>query len=125
TEVVEQLNVPANVEFPATAPFQTDLVSTWYRDALDQGGRAAGRIVVTGPDNNSKEAVQFGIDLSNFYRVHTIIRSAGIELVSTGVYYFVVEYRMEGQERWETAARIPLNVARIEAVPAAQAAPVH
>jgi len=114
TEVVEQLNVPPNVTFPATAPFQTDFVSTWYREDADRAERATGRVVVHGPDGNSREAVQFAIDLTAFYRVHTIIRSAGLELVSTGVYYFVVECRAEGQQQWETVARLPLNVVRLE-----------
>jgi len=116
TEVVEQLNVPPNVDFPAVAPFQTDFVSTWYRSDPNQPERGTGRIVIHGPDGEDREAVQFAIDLSAFYRMHTIIRSAGFQLVSTGVYVFVVEFRGEGQQQWEEVARIPLNVVQAQVV---------
>jgi hypothetical protein len=55
-EVVEQLNIPANVTFPIIAPFQTDLVSTWYRSDPNRGERATGRVIVHTPDGDQREA---------------------------------------------------------------------
>jgi hypothetical protein len=109
-EVVEQLNGPPGGPFPAMAPFQTDFVSTWYRSDPNQGARATGRIVLNNPDGTAHEATQFAIDLTAFYRAHVIIRSAGIGLIGAGVYFFVVEYRLEGEQEWKRATRVPLNV---------------
>jgi hypothetical protein len=113
-DIVEQLNIPANTEFPAMAPFQTDFVSTWYRSDATQGERATGRVVLHFPDGNTREASQFAIDLTAFYRAHVVIRSAGFNLVGPGVYHFEVALRAEGQQEWQNVARIPLQVAIME-----------
>jgi hypothetical protein len=113
-EVVEQLNGAPGTVFPVMAPFQTDFVSTWYRSDPTQGARATGRITVHNPDGTDREATQFAIDLTAFYRAHVVIRSAGIGLMATGVYFFVVDFRLDGQQAWQTVARIPFTVALVE-----------
>src|SRR5579863_6818782 len=97
-EVVEQINGMPGTAFPVVAPFQTDFVSTWYRSDPNRGARATGRIVLHNPDGSMHEATQFAIDLTAFYRAHVIVRSAGVGLVGTGVYYFVVDFRLDGQQ---------------------------
>lgn len=124
-EVVEQINGAPGTAFPTMAPFQTDFVSTWYRSDPNQGARATGRIVVRNPDGSTHEATQFAIDLTAFYRAHVVIRSAGMGLVGAGVYYFVVDFKLDGQQDWHPAARIPLNVALMEGAVVAPAVVVR
>ena len=121
-EVVQQLNGAPGTVFPILAPFQTDFVSTWYRTNPERGSRATGKIVVHSPTGNALQATQFAIDLTEFYRTHVIIRSAGIQLDAVGVYYFAVSIRVENQEQWREVARIPLNVTVMEGAAVAVAA---
>jgi hypothetical protein len=119
-ELVEQLNGNPGIRFPVLAPFQTDFVSTWYRTNPERAARGTGKIVVHSPTGNAIEATQFAIDLTEFYRAHVVIRSAGIQLDGVGVYHFAVSFRGDNQQDWREVARIPLNVTIAEgAVPAA------
>lgn len=113
-EVVEQLNAMPGTDFPVLAPFQTDFVSTWYRTNPERGSRGTGKIVVHGPSGVAVEGAQFAIDLTEFYRAHIVIRSAGIQLEGAGTYYFAVSFRTNDQEQWHEVVRIPLNVAVME-----------
>ena len=99
------------------APFQTDFVSTSYRSDPNTGARATGRISVHNPNGSAHEATQFAIDLTEFYRAHVVIRSAGMGLIGTGVYFFVVDFRLDGEENWQTVTRIPLNVVQVDGAP--------
>jgi hypothetical protein len=65
---------------------------------------------VTTPNGVTREATQQAIDLTNFQRIRTIARSAGISLEAAGVYHFVVDFRQEGEQEWRNVARIPITV---------------
>jgi hypothetical protein len=119
-EVLEQINAPPGTAFPTLAPIQMDFVSTWYRSDPNLPERGTARIVITGADGRSSEDTQFAVDLTSFYRVRIVTRSAGIKLVGPGVYYFAVDFKQDGQAEWQNVARIPLNVAIAEGAIALQ-----
>jgi hypothetical protein len=111
-EVVEQLGIPPGLPVVGVvAPVQMDMVTLWYRENPNQPARGTGRIVLNRPDGTLGPPITFGVDLTQFLRVRSIGRIAGLELRGTGDYFFKVELRIEGQENWIEVSRVPLTVA--------------
>jgi hypothetical protein len=113
-EVLEQINIPAQLQFPTVAPIQSDFVSSWYRSNPNQAERGTCRVTVTSPTGHSIEAAQQSLDLTVYHRIRSIVRSAGIHIDAPGVYYFAVDLRQDGEQEWRSVARIPLHVVTSE-----------
>jgi hypothetical protein len=124
-EVLENINYQADIQLPALAPFTTDFVTCWYRTNPTQPARGAGRVTVIRPDGQPSDATEYAIDLTTFVFVHAVTRSGGILLSGRGVYFFQVEFKIEGSDSWTTVTRIPLQVEAYQTLPgtAAQPAP--
>jgi hypothetical protein len=66
------------------------------------------------PNGTQAGVTEYAIDLTVFVLVHAVVRSGGMEIVGPGVHFFKVELKLDGQEAWTIAARIPLQVTPVE-----------
>lgn len=109
-DVVEQINIPTGVTFPAVAPVQLDVVTTWYRSDPATPERGTGRILVRYPNGESDEVSQYAVDLTSMFRLHAITRIAGLKLVEVGIYFLGIDVREDGQQQWRRVGDVPLNI---------------
>jgi len=117
-DVIEQLNPIGPLDLPVIVPMQSDLVSTWYRSDPDMPVRGTARVSFVDPSGSSTALIEYLVDLTTFYRTRSRSRSGGFQVTRSGVYYFRVELRQEGESDWTIVEELPLNIEIVNSPPA-------
>jgi hypothetical protein len=113
--VIEQISVLAPDPLPpgvGGVPMESELVSLWSRENLDQPERAGGRARLLAPDGNVAFSQEFDINLMEHARMRTQLRLNGFPLQGFGLYSLLVEQR-QADETWKQVALIPVQVVRL------------
>jgi hypothetical protein len=109
-DVIEQIAIVDWTGQPGTAAAEFELVSLWTRDELNRPERAEARVSVRNPSGRrSVEQIQ-EIDLRQFRRLRARSAFKGLPIEGPGLYIFIVEMRVPGQEQWIPVAKVPLDV---------------
>jgi hypothetical protein len=110
-DVVEQLNVNPDVEFPIPIVYPLEIVTLWSRADIDQPAQGRSRIRVRKP---SDELIRLGddatIDLVKFERFRHRLALVGFPLTEPGKYVFEVELLEGSEDTPQVVAKIPLFV---------------
>jgi|SRR6266487_5906601 len=99
---------------PNIGPVSIQIVSFWYRSAIDKPETGKYRVKLIGPNERSygpkKNEIEVEVNLINHPASHAILGVPALPYVGLGTYYFEVEKKSEGESSWSPAARLPLLV---------------
>lgn len=90
--------------------FSCEIVSLWAREKHDVPCSGQMQVSLNGPGSDSPHMVSLDIDLTKTPFHRTRITIGALPMTATGRFEFLVEYRLNGKEIWETAARLPFIV---------------
>lgn len=87
-----------------------EIVSLWAREKVDVPCSGQMQVSLNLPDTEALHTVSLELDLTKTPFHRTRITIGAIPMTVTGRFEFVVEYRLTGNETWETVARLPFIV---------------
>jgi len=108
-DIIEQINVNADVDQTIQIPMHFDLVSAWMKDENGKSESATSRISLSKPKEILNEIKVVDIDLSKSTFFRSIISFSGIKLTGPGLYKFLIDIKLENKD-WEEVAEIPFTV---------------
>src|SRR4030042_331045 len=112
--VLEQISVTLPVEKGKEKhiliPLSFEVVSFWTRKEEHKADRGTARLSFITPSGNVSSTYEYEIDLSEYIRTRMIVGTAGLEFQESGIHYFHVELQCDGDDKWQSVARIPLQI---------------
>ena len=110
-DVIEDIAIGGNVQFPITIPLSMYIVTTLMRDHLEDPCSGRLRWSLFGPDGESAEPIITPVDLRESVRTRVLGRAAGLPLKAAGPHEFVVALMDdEKPDEWTEVARVPLLI---------------
>jgi hypothetical protein len=111
---LETISVNGNPGETIMLPIDTEIVSLWARG--DDGLPCKGKVEIWYRDPVWVSTLVYvnEIDLSESEFQGTRIRSKGIQVSTAGRYIIEVQLQNEGEDRWQTVARLPFIVKFIQ-----------
>jgi hypothetical protein len=68
------------------------------------------RVKITGPDALSVVGPELLVDLSSAPRARAVLTLAGLPVSGSGYHFLSVELKNEGDSKWESVVRVPLEI---------------
>ncbi len=109
--VLERINIegPKDDE-RGILPIEMEFISLWMQG--DKPGRGFARVLIQGPSGEIPPTNELLVDLSGdtIARFRTRHKFLGLPFVGFGTYWFHAELKLDGEEKWQTFARVPLEI---------------
>lgn len=111
-QILEHITIMADDPCPEDLiiPIQFEIFSLWVRQNQIIPARGKARVFYCYPNQSCSKTAQFDLDLSSKIFHRTRVKSQGIKVSGSGVYYFYVEMQMDGEEEWHRIATLPILV---------------
>jgi hypothetical protein len=108
---------PPTEEVHGIIPSSFELVTLWRRSDDSPAEKSTARVSLTGPQGRELRTFTYDIDLTVNKRTRAQGHMPNLPMVGSGRYDFRVEIHRPTADRWETVARIPLDVILSETPP--------
>lgn len=107
---IEEVTVLQALQPGARVGLSFEVVSLWVRSDPQIPAVGHVRLIVVGPSGETKTAGEVVIDAASAERSRTKFIFGSFSPVASGRYIFCVDYRLEHENDWHSATRIPLTV---------------
>ena len=108
-DVVEQITLSPEAQFPVNIVYPFQLVSLWSRSDYEQPAIGRARIIVFSPSDEEIHREEIEIDLTSFRRLRHRLGFQGLPISETGKFVFQVE-QFQADGTTLVVARVPLEV---------------
>ena len=72
--------------------------------------KGKGQVIFKSPSGITKSSNIYDIDLSIEPRKRQKMHIESLEIPESGIYSFIVQYQLEGEDTWQNVAKIPLEI---------------
>ncbi len=108
--ILETLTISGEVTGEIKLPMQYEIFSEWTRTDENQPAKGMMRLFFCDPADECKQQLQLPVDLSEHLFARTRVKSGGLTINEPGRYKFLVELKLDGSDKWEQVAALPLVV---------------
>lgn len=108
--VLEQINVAAELSPDFVLGIPYEIVSFWVRSEAAMPAKGRSRIMLVEPGGNTVPVAEMPIDLAEVERARHRVYCQGLRLTAAGRYVFRVELLEDDQHEWRPVASVPLRV---------------
>jgi hypothetical protein len=107
--VIEQVTVKDEPKPNGVLQLPFEICSLWVRSDPTLPEQGLVRILYSEPSGNSKQMVEYPVDLRNHERSRNVIKVSGIPISDPGRHFFRVELKI-GEKDWTEVSSLPLTV---------------
>ena len=108
--VIEEITIIGNPSKDQPTVISLELLSLWCRGQDDNPVSGMMRAYYVGPIEGHSSDISLPITLEKNRFHRTRIRAGVVPIFVPGMYSFIVEYKVDGSQVWEHAARVPFYV---------------